>query len=157
MKQIIPSLWFADNNCEEAVNYYMEVFPDSKILELIKYPDESLDPHFTGMAGKVIAAVFELKGQTFSGLDGGPAFRFSEAISFTIECEDQAEIDHYWSRLSHVPEAEQCGWCKDRYGLSWQIVPYNMGELIQSNDQIQAMMKMKKIEITALESAGSSS
>lgn len=154
MNQIVPSLWFADNNCEEAVNYYMTVFPDSEILEIVKYPREEIDPHFEGMSDKVLSARFTLNGQPFQGIDGGPYFRFSEAISFSIECASQAEIDHYWSKLSHVPESEQCGWCKDRFGLSWQIVPFNMGELLQTDEQIKAMMAMKKISIDELEQAG---
>lgn len=153
MKQIVPSLWFADNNCEEAVHYYVSVFPNASIEEMNKYPDEALSEHFQGMEGKIITAVFYLNGQKFIALDGGPYFRFNEAVSFTIECEDQDEIDYYWDKLSHVPEAEQCGWVKDRFGLSWQIVPYNMGELIQSDAQIQAMMRMKKIVIKDLEDA----
>ncbi|MDO5689277.1 MAG: VOC family protein [Tissierellia bacterium] len=155
MKGIVPSLWFADNNCEEAIGYYMEVFPNSWVEEMRKYPDEALDSHFEGMAGKVITAVFYLNGQPFIALDGGPYFRFNEAISFTIECEDQKEIDYYWDKLSHVPEAEQCGWVKDRFGLSWQILPRNMNELIRSDAQIQAMMKMKKIDIEKLRNIGS--
>lgn len=105
------------------------------------------------MAGKVITAEFYLNGQKFIGLDGGPIFHFSEAISFTIECQDQAEIDYYWEKLSHVPESEQCGWVKDRYGLSWQIVPNNIAELQQTDAQIKALMSMKKIIISELEAA----
>lgn len=153
MTNIVPSLWFADNNCEEAVNYYMEVFPNSSIETIEYYPDESLDEHFKGMEGKVITAVFYLNGLKFIALDGGPYFRFNAAVSFTIECKDQDEIDYYWGKLSHVPEAEQCGWVQDQFGMSWQIVPVNMGELIQTDSQIQAMMKMKKIIIKELEEA----
>lgn len=151
MKQIIPSLWFGDNNCEEAIQYYMSVFPNSEILHIERYPDESLDNHFAGMSGKIITAEFTLNGQKFSALDGGPYYHFNEAISMTIECEDQKEIDYYWDRLSYVKEAEQCGWVKDKFGLSWQIVPYNMGELIKTEAQLQLMMKMKKIIIKELE------
>lgn len=151
MKHIVPSLWFADNNCEEAIRYYIGVFPDSAITSLMRYPDEALDEHFQGMTGKVITAEFTLNGQQFIALDGGPVFRFSEAISFTILCESQDEIDYYWEKLSHVPEAEQCGWVKDRFGLSWQIVPHNMAELLGNDAQIQCMMGMKKIIIRELE------
>lgn len=154
MYPIVPSLWFADNNCEEAVNYYVSVFPNSEILSMTHYPDESLNPHFKGMSGKIITAEFKLDGQKFIALDGGPDFRFSEAISFTIECVTQAEIDYYWEKLSHVPEAEQCGWVKDQFGLSWQIVPHNMNELQQTEEQIVALMNMKKIIIRDLEVAG---
>ena len=151
MKKIVPSLWFGDHNCEEAINYYVSVFPNSEVLNINRYPSEELDEHFEGMGGKVLTAVFSLNGLKFLALDGGPYFHFNEAISMTIECENQDEIDYYWEKLSHVEEAEQCGWAKDRFGLSWQIVPYNMGELIENDKQIQAMMKMKKIDISELE------
>ena len=151
MKKIVPSLWFGDNNCEEAINYYVSVFPNSEVLNINRYPSEKLDEHFEGMGGKVLTAVFSLNGLKFLALDGGPYFHFNEAISMTIECENQDEIDYYWEKLSHVEEAEQCGWAKDRFGLSWQIVPYNMGDLIENDKQIQAMMKMKKIDISELE------
>jgi len=154
MKNIATSLWFGDNNCEEAIRYYVSIFPNSKIMSMKKYPDESLDEHFQGMAGKVITAEFILNGQKYIGLDGGPVFHFNEAISLTIECESQDEIDYYWDKLSFVKEAEQCGWVKDRFGLSWQIVPDNMGELLQTDAQIRAMMGMKKIIIHELEEAG---
>lgn len=153
MKSIVPCLWFSDDNCEAAVNYYVSIFPNSSIESMSYYPDEALDEHFIGKTNKVITAEFILNGQRLMALDGGPVFRFNEAVSFTIECEDQAEIDYYWEKLSHVPAAEQCGWVKDQFGLSWQIVPYNMGSLIQSDAQIQAMMAMKKIIITELENA----
>lgn len=154
MKKIVPSLWFGDNNCEEAIRYYVSVFPNSQILHIERYPDESLDEHFRGMSGKVITAEFMLNGQKFLALDGGPIFHFNEAISLMVECDDQKEIDYYWEKLSHVPESEQCGWVKDKFGLSWQIVPYNMGELIKTDAQMQCMMKMKKIVIKELEEAG---
>lgn len=147
MTAIVPSLWFADNNCEAAINYYLSVFPNSTLESLTRYPDSELDAHFEGMAGKVLTAVFTLNGQKFMGLDGGPVFRINEAISFTIECADQVEIDYYWSKLSADPTAEQCGWAKDQFGISWQIVPKNMRELTQSPAQIQAMMKMKKLKL----------
>lgn len=151
--KITPCLWF-DMNAEEAINYYVATFKDAQILSINRYPDESLDPHFEGMKGKIINAEFELKGQRFVALDGGPLFKFNEAISFMIRCEEQAEIDHYWERLSHTPEAEQCGWCKDKFGLSWQIVPANMDELIgRSPAAMQAMMSMKKIVIDDLKNA----
>lgn len=153
MQRILPSLWFADNNCEEALTYYCGVFPNAKIISMSYYPDEKMDPHFAGMTGKVITAVFELDGQQFIALDGGPYFRFNEAVSFTVVCADQKEIDYYWQRLSHVPESEQCGWCKDHFGLSWQIVPKDMEQWLQSEAAVQAMMGMKKIDIAALEAA----
>jgi predicted 3-demethylubiquinone-9 3-methyltransferase (glyoxalase superfamily) len=158
MQKITTSLWF-DKNAEEAMNYYVSVFKNSKIINIDYYPDESLDEHFKGMSGKVINGVFELDGQRFICLDGGPLFKFNEAISLTIECNDQAEVDYYWEKLSHVPEAEQCGWCKDKFGLSWQIVPKQLGELMQGDNAegvqrvIQAMMKMHKLNIAELEAA----
>lgn len=151
MKNLAPSLWFSDGNCEEAVRYYVDVFPNSEILSIEYYPDASLDKHFEGMAGKVITAEFTLDGHKYIALDGGPYFRFNEAISLTVECEDQAEIDYFWDKLSFVPESEQCGWLKDKFGLSWQIVPADIGKLQQNDDQIQALMKMKKIVIEELE------
>lgn len=153
MNIIVPSLWFADNNCNEAIHYYLKVFPNSTIDEVTYYPEAKLDKHFEGMAGKILNASFHLNGQKFLALDGGPAFRINEAISFTIECADQSEIDYYWEKLSHVPEAEQCGWAKDKFGISWQIVPANMAELTQTPAQVQAMMQMKKIDIAALVAA----
>lgn len=152
MQKIIPSLWFNDN-AEEAMNYYVGVFPNSKINHIEYYPDESIDPHFKGMSSKVISGDFTLSGVQFLCLDGGPIFEFSNAVSFTINCHDQEEIDYYWEKLSYEPEAEQCGWCKDKFGVSWQIIPENMGELVSTPSAIQAMMKMKKIDIATLESA----
>lgn len=158
MQKITPSLWF-DMNAEEAMNYYVGVFPNSRIIGIDHYPDESLDEHFKGMSGKVINGVFELDGMRFICLDGGPVFTFNEAVSFTVEVKDQEELDYYWERLSHVPESEQCGWCKDKFGLSWQIVPKQLGELMQGDDPegvkrvTQALMKMHKISVADLESA----
>lgn len=152
MPNITPSLWF-DMNAEEAMNYYVETFPNSKILSISKYPVESLDEHFKGMSGKVINGQFELDGQQFLCIDGGPIFTFNEAISFTIICKDQEEIDYYWDKLSHVPESEQCGWCKDKFGLSWQIIPENMGELIASDAAMKVMMHQHKISIEELKAA----
>ncbi len=150
VQKITPSLWF-DMNAEEAMKYYVSVFPNSSIGHIEKYPDESLDEHFVGMAGKVINGEFNLSGQRFLCLDGGPQFKFNEAISFMVACEDQEEIDYFWSKLSHVPEAEACGWCKDKFGVSWQIIPANMGELTGGKpDSIQSMMQMKKIIIADL-------
>ena len=125
---IQPCLWF-DDQAREAMAYYVDVFPNSRIIRIDEYPDESLDEHFSGMSGKVINGQFTLNGVDFTCLDGGPLFRFNESISFIVSCKDQEEIEYYWSKLSHVPEAEQCGWCKDQFGLSWQVIPANMGEL----------------------------
>lgn len=154
VQKITPFLWF-DQNAKQAMEYYTAVFPDSKIGGVAYYPDESLDEHFKGMSGKVITGEFELNGQRFLCLDGGPLFTFNESISFLVSCKDQAEIDYFWEKLSHVPESEQCGWCKDQFGVSWQVVPENMGELIgDSPAATQAMMAMKKIVIADLEAAG---
>lgn len=153
MRGIVPFLWFADNNAEEAVNYYCSVFPGARILSIQRYPDEKLDPHFEGMAGKVLTCVFELNGQRLMAMDGGPRFRLSEAFSLLVECDGQEEIDHCWERLSHVPESEQCGWCKDRFGLSWQIAPRNMERLMASDIAVRKVMDMKKIIIRELEEA----
>jgi predicted 3-demethylubiquinone-9 3-methyltransferase (glyoxalase superfamily) len=158
MSKITPSLWF-DNNAEEAMNYYVSVFKNSKINRIDRYPDESWDEHFKGMSGKVINGEFELDGQKFICLDGGPIFKFNEAISFTVDCEDQEEVDYYWERLSHVPDAEQCGWCKDKFGLAWHIVPRQLGELMNGDDPegvkrvTQAMMAMHKLNVAELEAA----
>ena len=150
---IVPCLWFPDC-AEEAMEFYCSVFPDSAILSIERYPDESLDEHFAGMSGKVLTGRFVLDGTPFICLDGGPAFTFNEAISLTVECADQAEIDHYWSHLSASPEHEQGGWLKDRFGVSWQIVPENLGELMTGPAQTQALMRMKKIIIDDLVNAG---
>lgn len=154
VQKITPFLWF-DRVAEEAMEYYIGVFPNSSLGHIEKYPDESLDEHFRGMNGKVLTGEFFLEGQRFLCLDGGPLFTFNESISFLVSCKDQAEIDYYWERLSHVAESEQCGWCKDKFGVSWQIIPENMGELMgRSAAAVQAMMAMKKIDIAALEAAG---
>jgi predicted 3-demethylubiquinone-9 3-methyltransferase (glyoxalase superfamily) len=152
LSPIQPCLWF-NNQAREAMTYYVDVFPNSRINQIDAYPDESLDEHFVGMSGKVINGQFTLNGVDFVCLDGGPAFTLSEAVSFIVACKDQEEIDYYWSKLSHVPESEQCGWCKDQFGLSWQVIPANMGELTRTPAQVQVMMAQKKIVIAELENA----
>lgn len=149
LSPISACLWFNDQ-AREAMEYYVAVFPNSRIVSIDEYPDESLDEHFTGMSGKVLNGRFTLNGIDFVCLDGSPAFEFNEAISFVVACADQSEIDLYWSKLSHVPAAEQCGWCKDRFGVSWQIIPANMGELVSRPEQVQVMMSQKKIVIQEL-------
>lgn len=126
------------------------MIPNSEIQQIEYYPDASLDEYFEGMIGKVITAEFTLNNQPYIALEGGPYFRFNEAISLALNCEGQDGIDYYWEKLSAVPEAEQCSWVKDRYGLSWQIVPANIGELQQNPAQIQVMIQMKKIDIQRL-------
>ncbi|HEU0182774.1 MAG TPA: VOC family protein [Agromyces mariniharenae] len=149
---IQPCLWF-DDNAREAMEYYVSVFPNSRIERIDEYPDESLDEHFEGMSGKVLNGEFTLNGVRFTCLDGGPLFRFNESISFIVWCADQDEIDFYWSKLSHVPESEQCGWCKDRFGVSWQVIPRVMGDLTSTPAQVQVFMQQKKIVIAELENA----
>lgn len=149
---IRPFLWF-DGQAQEAMEYYVSVFPNSSIDRVVLYPDEGLDRHFQGMTGKVIDGEFTLNGTGFGCLDGGPEFTFNEAVSFVIRCADQAEIDHYWEALSAVPESEACGWCKDRFGVSWQVIPAGLDLLQQRPEQIQALMHMKKIVIADLENA----
>ena len=147
--KITPNLWF-DGNAGEAVTYYTSVFPDSKIISTAYYPtsaDEGLADFQKDMAGKELVIDFELSGQRFTAINAGPEFRFNEAVSFAITCEDQTEIDYYWEKLSSVPEAEQCGWCKDRFGLSWQVVRKNMGELMQRPQAYAHLMQMKKLVI----------
>jgi len=147
--RITPSLWF-DGNAREAVEFYVSVFPNSRILSVEHYPEsgeEGLADFQLEMAGKELVIEYELDGQGFIAINAGPEFRFSEAISFTVRCADQGEIDYYWERLSSVPESEQCGWCKDSFGLSWQVVPRDMGELMKRPSAYAHMMQMKKLVI----------
>jgi predicted 3-demethylubiquinone-9 3-methyltransferase (glyoxalase superfamily) len=160
MQKITPSFWF-DKNAEEAMEYYVEVFNgapykkrESKISTIKRYPEGVKEGPMKDMGGKVLTGIFELEGQQFMCLDGGPIFKFNESVSFMITCKDQEEIDYFWSKLSHSKENEQCGWCKDKFGLSWQVIPGNMGELIGPPNALQAMLKMKKIDISELEKAG---
>jgi len=143
---ITPNLWF-DGNAKEAVDFYLSVFNDSEILNTSYYPTEGLLDFQKDMAGKELVIDFALNGQRFTAINAGPEFKFNESISFVVACKDQEEIDYYWDKLSTVPESEQCGWCKDQYGLSWQIVPANMGELMQKPDAYAHMMQMKKLVI----------
>lgn len=165
MQKITPSLWF-DMNCEEAVNYYVETFnespnkkEDSKILTIQRYEEGMETPGIEQMVGKVLTVIFELNGQRFMALDGGPVFKFNESISFYIDCKDQEEVDYFWEKLSAEPESEQCGWVKDQFGLSWQIVPKRLGELLGDSDPkksqrvMNAMLQMKKINVEELEKA----
>ena len=149
MQQIVPNLWF-DGNASEAVDYYVSVFPDGKILGGSTYPDstnEGLADFQQELAGKALTVDFEIMGTRFTAINAGPGFKFNEAVSFVVPCKDQPEIDYYWERLSAVPESEQCGWCKDKYGLSWQIVPENMEELVQKPDGFKTLMNQHKIVI----------
>jgi predicted 3-demethylubiquinone-9 3-methyltransferase (glyoxalase superfamily) len=146
-QNIKTCLWF-DGNAKEAVDYYLSVFPNSKVLHTMHYPnsaEEGLADFQKDMAGKELVIDFELNGQSFMALNAGPEFTFSEAVSFVIGCKDQDEIDYYWEKLSSVPESEQCGWCKDRFGLSWQVVPENMDELMNRPNAYAHLMQMKKL------------
>lgn len=149
MNKITPNLWF-DGNAKEAVDFYVSVFPDSKVISTAYYPnstEEGLADFQLNLAGKELTIEFELSGQHFTAINAGPEFKFNEAVSFAIACEDQDEIDYYWGKLSKVPESEQCGWCKDQYGLSWQIVPKNMDELMERPGAFAKLMEMKKIVV----------
>lgn len=146
IQKITPNLWF-DGNAKEAVDYYISIFADSKIVSISYYPNEGLADFQQNMAGKELTVDFELAGQRFTAINAGPEFKFNEAISFLITCKDQEEIDYFWERLSTVPESEQCGWCKDQYGLSWQVVPEGMEEMMKKPNAFATMMQMKKIVI----------
>lgn len=145
-RKITPNLWF-DGNAKEAVDYYLTVFPDSKITSTSYYPTEGLLDFQKDMAGKELVVNFELEGQNFTAINAGPEFKFNESVSFLIECKDQTEIDYYWDKLSTIPEAEQCGWCKDQFGLSWQVVPAGIEDYLSKPGAYQNMMQMKKIVI----------
>lgn len=165
MQKITPSLWF-DKECEEAITFYIDTFnaapyskKNAKIVTLERYPKDQQVGPLKDMGGKVLTVIFELAGQRFMALDGGPIFKFNESISLFVECQDQEEVDYFWGKLSAVPEAEQCGWVKDKYGLSWQIVPKQLGELMSDKDReksgrvLQAMLKMKKLDVKGLQDA----
>jgi predicted 3-demethylubiquinone-9 3-methyltransferase (glyoxalase superfamily) len=150
--RITPFLWF-DGNAEEAVNFYIAVFKNSRRLDKL---DSAVDT--TVPKGKVITISFELDGQAFVALNGGPNFKFNEAVSFMIRCGNQEEIDYYWSKLTADGGSEvQCGWLKDKFGLSWQVVPAQIAQLISTPNGMQAMMKMKTLDIAELEKANKSS
>ena len=154
MKSIIPCLWF-DGQAEEAARFYVSLFPDSHVDKVVEAPADFP----SGKRGDVLSVDFTLMGRKFSGLNGGPYFKFNEAVSLTVPCENQAEVDRYWKALSAVPEAEQCGWVKDRYGLSWQIVPTMLYGLLADPDRkkavrvMEVMLKMKKLDIRTLQQA----
>ena len=157
MQKISPFLWF-DKEAEEATNYYVSLFPTSKIGTTSRY-DEAGAKASGQPGGSVMVIEFELDGEKFTALNGGPIFKFNESISFVVDCEDQAEVDHYWEKLSAVPQSEQCGWCKDKFGVSWQIVPKALGEMLSDPDKqkagrvMQAMLQMKKLDVGKLKEA----
>jgi len=153
-QKITPNLWF-DMNAEEAANFYVDLFDDGRILNVARYPEGSPGP-----AGEVMTVEWELNGQKFVGINGGPQFQFSEAVSFMISCKDQEEVDYYWDRLTADGGKEgQCGWLSDRFGLAWQVVPEGMDEVFNDPDpakaerSMAAMMKMKKLDIAELRAA----
>lgn len=158
IQKITPNLWF-DREAEEAANYYISIFKNGKINKISRYGKEGFEIHKMP-AGSVMVVEFTLEGQTFLALNGGPLFTFSEAISFVVNCETQEEIDYYWNKLSESGDknAQQCGWLKDKYGLSWQIVPTIMDDMLldgskKSEAVMKAMLKMKKLDIQKLEEA----
>lgn len=158
MRKISPCLWF-DDNAEEAVNYYVSIFPNSTIDHVLRW-GEGWGEIGAGKKGKVLAMDFTIEGHAFKALNGGPMFKFSEAVSFSVECQDQAEVDMFWDKLTaNGGAASQCGWLKDRFGLSWQIVPVKLMTLMndpdpaRANRVTQAMLKMQKLDIATLEKA----
>jgi predicted 3-demethylubiquinone-9 3-methyltransferase (glyoxalase superfamily) len=153
MQKITPFLWF-DDKAEEAMNFYVSIFRNSKSGRITRYGDTGPGPK-----GSVMSATFELAGQEFFALNGGPHFTFTPAISFFVNCETQQEVDEFWEKLSEGGEKQRCGWLKDKYGLSWQIVPSILGKLLQDKDAakstrvMKAMMRMDKLDIRGLEQA----
>jgi predicted 3-demethylubiquinone-9 3-methyltransferase (glyoxalase superfamily) len=153
MPKITPFLWF-DNQAEEAARFYTSILPNSRIVSTTRYGEGAPMPK-----GGVMTVVFELDGQRFIALNGGPLFKFNESVSFTVDCKTQQEVDEYWGKLTAGGQESQCGWLKDKYGLSWQIVPTVLGELLSDPDPqkakraMQAMLKMKKLDISALKRA----
>jgi predicted 3-demethylubiquinone-9 3-methyltransferase (glyoxalase superfamily) len=143
--RVSPFLWF-DTNAEEAVDFYVSVFPNSRRLDILRAPEGTHMPK-----GSVVTIAFELDGAKFTAINGGPSFHFTEAISFVVRCDSQAEVDYYWAKLSEGGSEIQCGWLKDKFGLCWQIVPARLPELIRNPKAMQAMLKMKKIDLAELE------
>ena len=153
MQKITPFLWF-DTQAEEAARFYVSVFGNSRILKTVRYGEAGPGP-----AGSVMTVQFELNGVPFTALNGGPLFRFSEAISFVVHCQSQAEIDTLWEKLSAGGTPDRCGWLKDKYGLSWQVVPTGLGEVLADEDParakraMEAMLKMSKLDLNAMKHA----
>lgn len=158
MQKITPCLWY-DNNAEEAANFYVSIFKNSKVLKVTRYGGAAAAAAHRP-EGSVMTVEFELNGQKFMGLNGGPIFKFTEAVSFMVNCDTQEEIDYFWEKLTGGGGKEvECGWLKDKYGLSWQIVPAILGELVQESDPektnrvMEALMQMKKLNIAKLKAA----
>jgi predicted 3-demethylubiquinone-9 3-methyltransferase (glyoxalase superfamily) len=145
--RITPFLWF-DANAEEAVDFYVSIFKNSRRHDELRNADDGAGPK-----GKVLTVSFELDGQKFTALNGGPHFKFNEAISFVVRCDSQQEVDYYWSKLLAGGTESQCGWLKDKFGVSWQIVPAKLALLIRNPKAMHAMLKMKKLDIAELEKA----
>lgn len=148
--RITPFLWL-DSNAEEAVEFYLSIFKNSRRLGGLTTNDDPRSPE-----GKILTIAFELDGQKFTAINGGPMFKFNEAVSFVVRCDSQDEVDYYWSKLAEGGAESQCGWLKDKFGLSWQIVPVSLPELIKHPNAMQAMLKMKKLDIAELERAARS-
>ena len=159
LQKITPCLWF-DNEAEPAAQFYTSVFKNSRITAVTRYGDAGREIH-KKEPGTALTVAFELDGQAFTALNGGPNFKFTEAISLQVDCATQDEVDHFWSKLSEggEPRAQQCGWLKDKYGLSWQVVPNILPQLLSSSDKVksgramQAMLQMKKLDIAKLQQA----
>jgi predicted 3-demethylubiquinone-9 3-methyltransferase (glyoxalase superfamily) len=159
LQKITPCLWFDDQG-EEAARFYTGIFPHSRIVNITRYGEAGQEIH-RKPAGSVLTVAFELDGQPFTALNGGPMFKFNEAISFQIHCDDQAEVDYYWSKLGEGGDerAQQCGWLKDKYGVSWQVIPKVLIEMLndhlseKSQRAMEAMLQMKKLDIAALQRA----
>ena len=156
MESLMPCLWF-DNNAEEAVDFYLSIFKNSKKLNTARFSDAAAKASGRPL-GSVMTIAFQLNGQDFLALNGGPIFKFSEAISFVVRCDSQDEIDFYWEKLADGGTIEQCGWLKHRYGLSWQVVPSNIGELLTGDGKkaervMAAVLQMKKIDMNILKRA----
>jgi predicted 3-demethylubiquinone-9 3-methyltransferase (glyoxalase superfamily) len=147
MRGITPFLWF-DNNADDAVEFYLSVFPNSRRTSEMRTTDAGPGPQ-----GAILTIGFELDGQPFTALNGGPMYTFNEAVSFVVHCKDQQEIDYYWAKLTEGATEVACGWLKDKFGLSWQITPENIAELLQKPAAMRAMMTMKKLDIAALKAA----
>ena len=152
-QKITPFLWF-DTNAEEAINFYTSIFKDSKIGKVVRWPKGGPGPE-----GSLLTGDFTLNGQVFTAINGGPQFKFNESISFVVDCGEQDEVDYYWNKLTEGGEESQCGWLKDKFGLSWQITPTILSDMLADKDQkksqraMKAMMQMKKLDIQKLEEA----